>query len=175
MNSVGVPWTPLASAAVQVDLDPGQNRIGLAIAVEPSLVETKLAGVAKEIARGQRRLPVEQPMLHFPELALLGGGFGRPSGMQRVRVDLDQREVSKDTHETVAELCTHHSNLNQCSPRIGAFIVAVDDELKRRVELTERYLISSGPRGLLPTCPEAERSAVAPARVPAACHRWRGG
>ena len=71
----------------------------LELAVEAQGIEAQIRGVAAKVPIGERALILEEHVVHLPELALRGGGFGGLRGALRVRVDVAQREMSEHEPE----------------------------------------------------------------------------
>src|SRR2546426_4793502 len=91
-------------------------------------VEAQIAGVFDQVVIVQSELPLEQAVVHLPELPLRAGRFRRLGGVLRVRVTLAQREVPE--HEAQAAT---QPFLNLLHDRVGtaavrALVVAVLDE-----------------------------------------------
>src|SRR6185369_5181276 len=84
--------------------DPTPDVRPHAIPVETCDVQAELLGVLQEIVVLERLLGTEQQRVHRPETVLQGsslGGSGRP---ERVRMDLDEREVPEGETHAPAQL-----------------------------------------------------------------------
>ena len=66
--------------------DPRLVHVASEVVVEPVDVEVELGGVPDEVGRCEVLLVVEQQVVHLPELALGGRGFGGLRGQLRGRV-----------------------------------------------------------------------------------------
>jgi len=94
---------------------------------EPLDVEPDLAGVAIEVSPLECLLAPEKEVVHGPEPSLRGGSFARLRRGERVRMDLDEREVAEDEAErnTVA---FEELDASVGGPGVRAFVVAKDEE-----------------------------------------------
>src|SRR6266566_3440460 len=70
-------------------------------------------------------LMVEDIIMHLPELALSCGGLGCQSRVQRMGMDVGEREVAKDKAQLVPELLLDRSYDGRREAGVGAFVVAI--------------------------------------------------
>ena len=102
MKNVGVPATPLSLALSTSRSTRSANWRVCRCLLEAGHVEADLDGAVDEIDDAEGRLPVEQPIVHLPERALLTGGFGRLGRLFGVLVHVDEWEMP----EHVAQFAT---------------------------------------------------------------------
>src|SRR5947208_3489643 len=86
------------------------------------------ARVGQQVLGAEPILMVEDHVVHLPEAVLRSCCYGRLGGLERMRVDLAQREVSVGEAKVVAErlLQRLHDGMRRAAER--ALVVAVLDE-----------------------------------------------
>jgi hypothetical protein len=109
-----------------------EHPFSAAVAVEPRDVEPELERIAAEVVLLERRLAVEEHVVHLPEPALERGGLRCPGRGEGVRVDLGQREVPEGEADALAQLGLDALDRAEGRARVGALVVAVLDDDRRR-------------------------------------------
>src|SRR5882672_2086217 len=91
------------------------------------------------------RLVLEEHVVHFPELPLLGRRLRRLRRMLGVRVDLGQRKIAEHEAEAFAQAPLHLADDGMSAPAMWAFVVTVFDEGDRSV-VGARAVVGIGDR-----------------------------
>ena len=108
-----------ASSQALVDVRPH------AILVETCDVQTELLGVPQEIVVFERLLRVKKKLVHGPETVLEGSCLGGGGRAERVRMDLDEREVPEGETNAPAQFLLDILDRPKRLPGVGALVVAV--------------------------------------------------
>src|SRR6266536_5850423 len=117
-----------AFATFQILLDAGERAlVGQSVCVLLH-IETNRLGKLLQVGILKRMLVVEDVIMHLPELTLSCGGFGSQSRVQRVGMDLGEREVAKDKAQLLPELLLDRSHDGRRLAGVGAFVVAILDQ-----------------------------------------------
>src|SRR5207302_4212687 len=74
------------------------------------------------------KLAPQKQVVHLPELSLCVGGLSRQRGVQRVRMNFRQREISKGEGERIAESLAHRGNAEERPARVGTLVVSIDQQ-----------------------------------------------
>ena len=119
--------------ALDVALDAQRVLARLERLLEARHVETDLVRVVDEVDDAERRLAVEQPVVHRPERALLAGGLGGFRGDLGVLVDVDEWEMAEDVAELAARRREELTDHRLGPTAVRALEVSVLDERDRRV------------------------------------------
>src|SRR5439155_9834188 len=96
-------------------------------------IETQVARVFDEILAVQRELPLEQAVVHLPELALRSRSFGGLRRVLRVGVALAQREVAVHESQSATHPLLDRFDDGVRAPAVRALVVAVLDQRNRRI------------------------------------------
>src|SRR4051794_30297218 len=118
--------------AANVPANALEHPFSAAVAVEPRDVEPQLERIAAEVVLLERRLAVEEHVVHPPEPALERGGLRGPGGGEGVRVDLGEREVPEGEADALAQLGLDAFDCAEGRARVRALVVAVLDDDRRR-------------------------------------------
>ena len=87
--------------------------------------------IAGQVGILKGMLVVEDIIMHLPELPLSCGCLGGQSRVQRVGMDLGEREVAEDKAQLLPELLLDRSHDGRRLAGVGAFVVAILHESDR--------------------------------------------
>src|ERR1700686_3681711 len=119
---------PIADSACHVGFDPRQTLLISEIGAKPVFVEADCLCMGGQVVIRQRTLVSEKQVVHLPELSLDVRGLRGQGRVQRMRMDLGQRKVTKRVDESIAQLAANLRHADQRLARVGAFVVAVDQQ-----------------------------------------------
>jgi len=103
------------------------------LARHPAAVEPELLGVSDQMLVVQGELPLEQPIVHLPELPLCPSCLGHLGGVLRVRVQLREREVAEREPQARSHATPDLFHDGVRLTAVGTLEVAVLDQRRRRV------------------------------------------
>src|SRR5207302_10622125 len=101
--------------------DFGRTRV----LVEACDVQTELVGVRSEIVVLERLLAMEEQLVHGPEAVLQGSCLRGGRRPERVRMDLDEREVPEGETNAPAQFLLDVFDRPRRLPGVEALVVAV--------------------------------------------------
>ena len=119
--------------AVDVALDSEREPASLEGLLEARHIETDVVRGVDDIDDAEGRLPVEEPVVHLPERALLAGGLGRLGCLLCVLVDVDEREMTEHVSEFSPRRREELTDDGFGLPAIRALEIAVLDQRHGRV------------------------------------------
>jgi hypothetical protein len=117
--------------AFDIDFDPRQASPVSEISTKPDCIQIDGCGVSNQVLIRQGALVAKQQLMHLPEPSLEVRCLGCQGRVERVRMNLGQREIAKRKDERSAKLVTYLRHADQRLPRVRAFVVAVDEQPHR--------------------------------------------
>src|SRR5207302_9438283 len=112
-------------AAFHILLDAGKPALFGHVTCVLLEIQTNCLGKLGQVRILKSMLVMEDSIMHLPEFPLRRSALGSESRVERVRMNLDEREVAIDKAQLVPEFLLQGSHHMSRLARIGAFVVAI--------------------------------------------------
>src|SRR5207249_6123790 len=127
------PVDAAGDAAAEVFPHPGLVHAAAELFAKPCDIETQVASVLDQILAVEGELPLEEAVVHLPELALRTRRFGGLRGVLRVRMAFAQREVPIHEAQAASHLLLDRFDDGVRAAAVRALVVAVLDQRNGRI------------------------------------------